>query len=969
MCLCPIEKCYSHRLRRKLLETTNVTLQRLQEMALSLENSERQARTMGNHKSVSETVNRLRPRQKEGSYSASSKKTASCWACGSTKHFKKDSSCPAKGKKCNRFSNIGHFEKFCMTKFPNAKKPHKEKDKKRHYVKTVEEGEAHPSCDDDTDYAFGINQKLEVEKVLINIGGVDIRVIIDSGATVNIVNRKLWEELKREKINCDSSVKTKNLYAYGSAKPLTVAGCFTTNVQFRDRIVQGECFVAEEKGQPLIGKQTASELGILKIEMTENINRIEGNELKLKLKEKFPACFNGMGKLKDFQLGIPIDDSVKPVIQPVRRVPFHLREKLEKRFDELEDSDIIEEVNEPSNWVSPVVVVPKGHDGSHIRLCVDMRQANAAIIRERFPIPTVDEVLQDLNESKIFSRIDIKMAYHQIEMKPDSREITTFMTQKGFYRHKRLNFGISCAPENYNKIIMQVLQGLEGVNSIFDDIVVHAATYEENTERVEKVLERLEQNGLTVNENKCEFCMPSTEFMGHLLSEHGIGPTESKVQDILNARRPESAAEVISFLGLVNFSARYIPDLSTVAEPLRKFTRQGVPFKWGRKEEESFNELKRRLANSETLGYFNKNAKTKVISGASSVGLGQVLVQDQGRELRVISYASRTLSKIERKFSQTEREALGIVWSCERFHMYLFGQEFELLTDHKPLEFIFSSKSKPCARVERWVLRLQPYNYTVRHISGSSNITDSLSRLLNRSEESTENSETEAYLRTVVENATPMAMNIKDIEQASRDDEVSKDIKACIMTGNWNKVEYNEYLTVKDKLCAVGDIILRGTRIVIPEKLRAQVLKLGHEGHPGIVVMKQRLRTKVWWPGIDKAVERSCRTCYRFQLMGKPNRPKPMKRTDLPTGLWEQISCDFLGPLPSKDNLLVITDYYSRWIEVVILKSTTADKTVEVLNRILCMHGYPQFQSPRIMGQIYKSDIQRLYERTWHISP
>ena len=155
---------------------------------------------------------------------------------------------------------------------------------------------------------------------------------------------------------------------------------------------------------------------------------------------------------------------------------------------------------------------------------------------------------------------------------------------------------------------MQVLQGLEGVNSIFDDIVVHAATYEENIERVEKVLERLEQNGLTVNEDKCQFCMPSIEFMGHLLSEHGIGPTESKVQDILNARRPESAAEVTSFLGLVNFSARYIKDLSTVAEPLRKFTRQGIPFKWGRTEEESFNELKRRLANSETLGYFDKNA-------------------------------------------------------------------------------------------------------------------------------------------------------------------------------------------------------------------------------------------------------------------------------------------------------------------------------------------------------------------------
>ena len=207
-------------------------------------------------------------------------------------------------------------------------------------------------------------------------------MIIDSGATVNVLNRKLWEELKLKKIICDSSKRTKSLYAYGSEKPLTVAGCFTANVQFRDKNVLSEFVVTEEKGHPLLGRQTASDLGILKIETTDAINRIEGDELKQSLKGKFPACFNGMGKLNDFQLEIHIDNTMKPVIQPVRRVPFHLREKLEAKLDELENNDIIEKVNEPSNWVSPVVVVPKGHDGSDIKLCVDMRQANAAIIRE-----------------------------------------------------------------------------------------------------------------------------------------------------------------------------------------------------------------------------------------------------------------------------------------------------------------------------------------------------------------------------------------------------------------------------------------------------------------------------------------------------------------------------------------------------------------------------------------------------------
>ena len=204
---------------------------------------------------------------------------------------------------------------------------------------------------------------------------------------------------------------------------MTAAGCVTANVQFGDKIVLSGFVFTEEKGHHLLGRQTASELGILKIERTDPINRVKGNELKQRLKEKFLACFNGMGKLNDFQLEIHVDNSVKPVIQPVSWVPFHLREKLEAKLDELEKNDIIKKANEPSNWVSPVVVVPKGHDGSDIRLCVDTQHANAAILRERFPIPTVDEVLQDLNQSKIFSRIDIKIAYHQIELKPASREI------------------------------------------------------------------------------------------------------------------------------------------------------------------------------------------------------------------------------------------------------------------------------------------------------------------------------------------------------------------------------------------------------------------------------------------------------------------------------------------------------------------------------------------------------------------
>ena len=200
----------------------------------------------------------------------------------------------------------------------------------------------------------------------------------------------------------------------------------------------------------------------------------------------------------------------------------------------------------------------------------------------------------------------------------------------------------------------------------------------------------------------------------------------------MEARAPKDAEEVRSFLGLVNYSGRFIPNLATVSEPLRRLTKKGVSFNWSEEQIQSFQELKTRLANHVTLGYFCPDCETKLIVDASPVGLGAVLVQIQNGEERVISYASRSLSDTEKRYSQTEKEALGVVWSCERFHIYLYGIDFIIASDHKHLEVIYSTRSKPSARIERWVLRLQSYNFKVIHESGKSNIADPLSRLIGK---------------------------------------------------------------------------------------------------------------------------------------------------------------------------------------------------------------------------------------------
>ena len=204
-----------------------------------------------------------------------------------------------------------------------------------------------------------------------------------------------------------------------------------------------------------------------------------------------------------------------------------------------------------------------------IRLCVNMRQANGAIVRERHPIPTVDEVLHDLNGSTVFSKLDIKWAFHQVELSETSRPITTFATHKGLFRYKRLMLGVSCAPEMYQRVIQQVLEGCDGVRNIHDDIIVHDQTTEDHDKQLEQAMERIQNRGLTLNKEKCKFHMSELEFLGHLLSAQGIGPSQTKVEAVTEVRQPESAAAVHSFLGLVNFYARFIPDLATVSEPLR----------------------------------------------------------------------------------------------------------------------------------------------------------------------------------------------------------------------------------------------------------------------------------------------------------------------------------------------------------------------------------------------------------------
>ena len=224
------------------------------------------------------------------------------------------------------------------------------------------------------------------------------------------------------------------------------------------------------------------------------------------------------------------------------------------------------------------------------------------------------------------------------------------------------------------------------------------------------------------------------------------------------------------------------------------------------------------------------------------------------------------------------------------------------MTDHKPLECIFSPKSKTCARIERWLLRMQPYKFSVKYIPGPKKIADSLSRLLHATSNSKEKNQTDEYVKWVAQEfppPPPVALTTREIESASEEDPELQSVRECLLSGRWHDIECKEYLSMRGELCAIGKLVLRGTRIVVPKELRSHVLELAHEGHPGIVAMKQRLRSKVWWSGLYKDAERVCKTCHGCQLVSQPLKPDTMTRTEFPSAPWQHLAADLLGPLPS----------------------------------------------------------------------
>ena len=656
----------------------------------------------------------------------------------------------------------------------------------------------------------------------------------------------------------------------------------------------------------------------------------------------------GLGCLKDAQghyikVKIHRDSTVHPRIQRSQRFPPKMQRRVNREVKQLHNLDLIEKVEKPPTWLNPLIPVDRPNQGG-IRLCVDMRAANTAVIREPYQIPTIEEVSQKLKGCKYFTKLDLNKGYHQILLDEESRDLTAFQCHLGIFRYKRLIFGLSSAAEIYQREIELALNGLPCVN-ISDDIIIGGKSKIQLKFRQNLVLERLRERNLTINIKKSKFMKKSVLYMGHTLSAHGISPDKLRVAAINGLAAPENVKELQSFLGMVTYCSKFLPNFSTVTEPLRRLLKKDMPWVWAEPQNQAFEELKRLLLSSETLAFFDPDAYTEIITDASPVGLGAVILQKQkDGHMHPVDYASRSLKSAETRYSQIERECLGIYFAVNRFRNYLYGMDFTVKTDHKPLVNLFKPTSKPPPRIENWILRLMSYKFKVVYHSGKENGADYLSRSnpLHVHDKSYGN---EDYIHAILNAQLPKSVPKETIQEETKKDTVLQQIIEFLHNGTFDRTNecLKPYYANRFNFSLVDDLLIYNNRIVIPASLQNQMIVLAHEGHQGMTKTISHLRQTVWWPKMKECVEKFVESCHDCQVVSStlPN-PTPLKMTEIPPESWLMVGCDLCGPFPSGESLLVCVDYHSRYPETEIVRSVKTSVIVDRLRKMFCRYGAPE---------------------------
>ena len=968
-----VEGCSSARLRDRLCQEEQLTLQRLELLALADDRAQERQKLVGSggrrggpdlqqRAAASSTpvevafTSRARGRsaaqggkQRAPGPAQPQIQGKKCLSCGRTGHLSRDTSCTARGRKCHRCGMSGHFAVMC----PDRAKP----------VRSVEP-------------AVEVLSVASADCPLwkrVKFGGTWLRMLVDTGAAVSIIPRDLYvTDLQHVPLQKTGVA----LQAYGGAR-LDVAGVLTSEAETEEgHSCKGMLYVVDG-ATPLLGRDLQKGLCISVVHGSTvcTVARPSDHDSCL-LPDRQVDTIDGdtqvLPAITGFVHRVKVKPDVEPVQQRLRPLPYALREEVKVHLAALEKQGIIEKVTGSSPWISPIVVTRKRN--GKIRMCIDLKRVNEAVIANGHPLPHMQEMLDNLSGAKFFSCLDMSQAFHQLELHDDSKDLTAFVTHEGVWRFKRCPYGLKSLPQCFQRMMEIILRGMSGTQVYMDDVIVSGRSREEHDQRLEAVQQRLRGYHVTLNREKCRVGLTSVEFLGFTIGENGISVSQERVSALRDMKSPTTPKELHTALGMFGFYSQFVAGYSTRVEELRRALRKDAPpFQWTPGMDAAFCDVRDAILKSQALSMFDPELPTVVTTDASNVGLGAVLSQvDPDLGERVVAFASSTLNPAQRRYSVSEKEALAIVWSVRRWHRYLWGRQFTLRTDHQALITLMSASGigRAGMRISRWAARLMEYDYTVEYVKGVVNPADALSRL--PVEEEVE--EEEPLTVAVIAEHLP-AVTREELLTASAGDEELQQLREQLQKPWPRRMQLCQpavrpFFRCREELTVVGNVILRGSaKVVVPAKLRSRLLQLAHEAHQGIVKTKQRVRDLYWWPGIHREVEELVKTCEVCSAADKSARPRcaPMQPVPFPAEPWSKLGLDFIGPMaggrPGQRFAIVAVDYFSKWIEVGFCEHPSSEVVIQFIEKLASREGYPE-EVVSDCGSAFTSDRFTAYMRS-----
>ena len=699
-----------------------------------------------------------------------------------------------------------------------------------------------------------------------------------------------------------------------------------------------------------------------------------------------------------------------PFKQSYRRIPPQLYDQVKAHLNEMLELGAIRPSQSP--WSSAIVLVQK-KDGT-LRFCIDLRELNNRTIKDNYSLPRIEHHLEQLRGASWFTTLDLKSGYWQVELTEEAKPLTAFTVGPlGFYECVTMPFGASNAPATFQRLMENCLSdlNLKWCVVYLDDIIIYSHTPEDHLERLRAVFQRLRKAGLKLKPSKCTFFQQEIKYLGHIVSKYGIATDPSKIEKVINWPQPVTVNDVRSFLGFVGYYRKYIKGFSNIAKPLTelltgletssKHKAKKLKVQWGAAQQQAFDQLKQACTAAPVLGYPNFQKPFILHTDSSLEGLGAVLYQrDESDQLRVIAYASRSLTKPERNYPAHKLEFLALKWAVtDKFKEYLYGAPFEVYTDNNPLTYVLST-AKLDATTQRWVAALASYDMDIYYRSGKHNIdADSLSRI--KWPESINDVLANRQICVQIPNKIVQAicLGVKipysfseilclqgtivpteyDTAQCgmSHTDWVTKQNKdptlhyiiEGIKAGTLNKKSRKEHLELLGpeaqghlkylpQYLVKNDLLYRKTysnkgkkshllQLVLPFDLEEDALTGCHDevGHLGRDKSIQLLRERFFWPGMYQCMSDHISSCKKC-LVRKGTSPKAPMVPITATKPLELVHLDYLKVEPSKgniENILVITDHYTRFAQAYPSKSQTAQATAKLLwDHFIVHYGFPE---------------------------